>query len=264
MSLGSGGSELFFTSLGAGPNLLLLHPTPVDHRFWMPVAFHLKDRYRLTLPDLRGHGQSPAAAGVASMELLADDIVRLLDQLGIESAFFAGCSIGGYVLYELWRRVPHRIQALAFCCGKPQPDAEPNRSKRKETIRTILQNGTADFFDQTLQSLVTPTYRQREPERTAELRAMMDGMTSQTAIAIQQGLMERPDSVRTVKTISAPVLALAATEDQASTPAEMKVIQEVLPSSQYHLLPGTGHYAPYEEPGTVAQLLADFFGSVSI
>ncbi|HEY4052014.1 MAG TPA: alpha/beta hydrolase [Acidobacteriaceae bacterium] len=259
----SGGARLFFSTMGTGPDLVLLHPTPVDHCFWMPVAEKLAECYRITLLDFKGHGRSEAAGGVLSIEGLAEDVVRLLDALGIERAFFAGCSIGSYVLYELWRSAPARIRALALCCGKPQPDAEANRSKRKQTIEGIARNGTVAFFDQTLTTLLTPGYRQREPLKTAELRAMMSRMTAESAVAVQHALMTRPDSVPTVKTISVPVLALAGQEDQASTPEEMAVIHQLLSSSEYHLIPGTGHFAPYEKPDTVAAILESFFGKVS-
>jgi 3-oxoadipate enol-lactonase len=260
----SGGSRLFFSTMGTGPDLLLLHPTPVDHRFWRPVAEKLADRYRITLPDFRGHGHSQSTSGILTIERLAEDVLGLLDVLGIERALFAGCSIGSYVLYELWRNIPARIAALAFCCGKPQPETEAGRLKRKQTIESVAQNGTAAFFDQTLTNLVTPAYRKREPRRTAELRVMMDSMTAEAVIAVQKGLMERPDSVHTVKTISVPVFALAAERDQASTPAEMEVIHELLPTSEYHLLRETGHFAPYEKPEAVAGLLGEFFGRASI
>jgi pimeloyl-ACP methyl ester carboxylesterase len=259
----SGGARLFFSTTGSGPDLVLLHPTPVDHCFWMPVAEKLKERYRVTLPDFRGHGQSDAAAGILSMKSLGADVVRLLDASGIERAFFAGCSIGCYVMYELWRTAPCRIGALALCCGKPQPDAEANRLKRKQTIEGIRRNGTVAFFDQTLAALVTPGFQQHEPLKTAELRTMMSRMTAESAVAVQRALMERPDSVPTVKTISVPVLALAGQEDQASTPAEMAVIQQLLPLSEYHLIRGTGHFAPYEKPEAVAGILESFFGRVS-
>ena len=64
------------------------------------------------------------------MGQLAADILALIDHLELDDAVFAGCSIGGYVLMELWRRAPGRMRGLAIVCSKPQPDAEVNREKR--------------------------------------------------------------------------------------------------------------------------------------
>ncbi len=258
------GARLFSATLGGGPDVVLLHPTPVNHCFWEPVAAELSGRYRVTLPDLRGHGQSEAGEGIISMDRLGADVGRLLDEVGISHAIFAGCSIGGYVLYELWRRMPQRVDALAFCCGKPQPDTAGNRVKRSESIEKIRLRGAANFFDQMIDTLVTPEFRSCQPARVAELRAMMNAMGPEAVIAVQHGLMERPDSVPTVKTITVPVLALAGSKDPASTPEEMRVIPELLPAAEYHLLPDTGHFAPYEQPQVVSRILGEFFARVSV
>src|SRR5487761_1026447 len=88
------GARLFAVTLGTGPDVVLLHPTPVDHAFWLPVAEQLADRYRLTLIDLRGHGKSTAGVGVITMEKLAEDVHAVLQALKIQRAAFIGCSIG--------------------------------------------------------------------------------------------------------------------------------------------------------------------------
>ena len=264
MFYSSAGSRLFAATLGDGPDVVLLHPTPVSHGFWEPAAVELSGRYRLTLPDLRGHGQSEAGQGIVGMDQLGADVERLLDAVGIGHAIFAGCSIGSYVLYELWRRMPQRVDALAFCCGKPQPDAAATRAKRWETIENIRLHGPGSFYDQVVDTLVTPTFRSCQPAKAAELRAMMNTMEPETAIAIQQDLMERPDSVPTVPTITVPVLALAAAHDPASTPEEMSVIAELLPAAEYHLIPQCGHFAPYEQPQVVSRILGKFFARVSL
>ena len=259
MFYASGNIRLFYHALGNGPDLVLLHPTPVHHGFWLPVATSLATRYRVTLPDLRGHGQSDSGQGAINVSKLGEDIQRLLDAAGIGSAFFAGCSIGSYTLFEVWRRMPKRVRGLAFCCGKPQPDTDANRAKRAENIEKIKLEGTASFFDSMVQTLVGPTSQARHPERSRELRAMMNTMTPEAVIAVQQGLGQRPDSTPTIPTIKVPVLALAGGEDSGSTPAEMKVIHDLLPASTWHVLPDAGHYAPYEQPETVGRLLGEFF-----
>jgi 3-oxoadipate enol-lactonase len=258
----SGDARLFYEQQGAGPDIVLLHPTPVHHGFWLPVAALLNSGYRVTTPDLRGHGRSESGHGVINMARLGDDIERLLDAAHIEAALFAGCSIGSYTLYELWRRIPERIRALAFCCGKPQPDTAANRAKRTEDIEKIRLAGTAEFFDRMAHTLVGPTSRARHPERSGQLRAMMDAAGPEAIIAVQQGLAQRPDSVPSLSTITVPVLALAGAEDPGSTPEEMAVVQQRLPRSAWHVLPDAGHYAPYEQPETVGRILRDFFDGV--
>jgi 3-oxoadipate enol-lactonase len=260
------GDKLFYTTMGSGPTVVLLHPTPVDHRFWLSVADVLALRYRLILPDLRGHGQSEAGEGPITVEKLAADTVRLLDHLGIYRAMFAGCSIGGYTLYELWRTIPSRMEALAFCCSKPQADDEAARAKRRENIALIEKSGAAPFIDATLQSVIGPTAHRRWPNKVAEAREMMLAVPAANLIAVQQGLAARPDSVATARTLRVPCCVLAAGEDPGSTPADMRLLAEQIRNggygAEYHEIPDAGHLAPFEQPELVARILRQFFDSV--
>jgi 3-oxoadipate enol-lactonase len=253
------GASLFAITLGSGPDVILLHPTPVHHAFWLPVAQQLADRYRLTLIDLRGHGQSSAGVGTITMARLAEDVHAVLAALGIRRAAFVGCSIGTYTLYEYSRRFPQEMAALVCTCGKPQPDSPANRDARRESMQAAQQpGGLARFFDRTADTLVGPTAQKHHPEIRATARDMMDTVSLQAMLAVQQGLMERPDSVPTLHTIHVPVCAIAAGEDQSSTPAEMRVIAEQAPHVEFHLVEDAGHYAPFEQPQTFASLIDDF------
>jgi 3-oxoadipate enol-lactonase len=262
----SNDAELFYTTLGEGPALVLLHPTPCDHRFWLELAGSLAGKYRVILPDLRGHGQSEAGQGPITIEKLGADVVRMLDALEIQRALFAGCSIGGYTLYELWREAPSRISALAFCCSKPQADTDVNLAKREEWIAKIRERGTGEFIEAMLESLIGPTARQRAPQKIAEAREMMQAVRPEAAIAIQQGLGARRDSVETARGIHVPCFVLAGGEDSSSTPADMKLLAESIRSggygAEFALLRDAGHYSPWEQPQMVGRLMRRFFDSV--
>ena len=265
-------AKLFYTEFGSGPPLVLLHPTPVNHEFWLPIAPTLAARYRVILPDLRGHGQSELgrelskAQAPLTMSRLGQDLEQLFDILGISEALFAGCSIGGYALFELWRRAPHRVRALAFCSSRPQPDSPANKAKRVQWIENLRQHGAGAFFDTMAQTLIGHSTRERGPAAQAQIRAMMQPTTAEAVIAVQQGLSVRPDSVPTAATITAPTCVIAAAEDDTCTPAEMKVLAEAVRNrgynSEYHEVPEAGHYAPWERPDLVAALLQRFFASI--
>ncbi len=262
----SDGVRLFYSVQGEGPAVVLLHPTPCDHRFWLGAAEALAAKYRVVLPDLRGHGQSEAGEGAITVERLGADIARLLDELRIQRALFVGCSIGGYTLYEIWRQVPARVQALAFCCAKPQADTDAGRLQREEWIAKIRDRGTDEFIDAQLDRLIGPTAQRRHPERAAEAREMMQMMTPTAAIEVQQGLALRPDSVETARGIRVPAFVLAGGEDPVATPADMKLLAETIRNggygAEYTELRDAGHFAPWEQPQMVGRLLRRFFDSV--
>jgi 3-oxoadipate enol-lactonase len=265
----SDGDRLFYRETGAGLPVIFLHPTPLDHDYWRPLMDELAG-VRAVAPDFRGHGQSELGAGLAlggfarapgaavlGMDRLAADVIALLDHLELERATFVGCSIGGYVLLELWRRIPERMEALAFICSKAQPDSEANLEKRATSIAQIAAQGTAGFFDGLAQTLIGASARERHPGIVAELRARMT-LTPRAAMAVQAGLAMRPDSMPTIETIDVPVLAIAGGEDSGITPAEMEAFNAAPGGCEFHLLPDAGHFAAYEQPQKVAALLAEW------
>jgi pimeloyl-ACP methyl ester carboxylesterase len=260
------GAKLAFSDSGSGIPVVFLHPTPLDGNYWRPVCDQIAG-IRAIIPDLRGHGASelgalPAGgfarvpdAPVLTMAQLASDVLALLDHLKLEKAVFAGCSIGGYVQFELWRLAPERMGCMAFVCSKPQPDAEPALARRAAIIAQAQAGETAKVFEGLAQTLLGATSRERHPRMVSEVRSRMT-LSSEALAAVQAGLAVRPDSVATVATIDVPVLAVAGGEDGAVTPAEMEALRSAPGGCEFHLLADAGHLAAYEQPEKVATLLA--------
>jgi len=194
---------------------------------------------------------------VLTMAQLAADVLALLDHIKVPKALFVGCSIGGYVLLEIWRQAPERVRGLAFVCSKPQPDAPENLKKRAATIAQARTGGSAALFDGMAETLIGETARKRRPEILSELRARMT-LTPEALVAVQAGLATRPDSVPAVATITVPVLAIAGGEDPGVSKAEMMAFHAAPGSCEFHLLPRAGHFAAYEQPQKLAALLAEW------
>ena len=270
------------SSAGEGTQtLVLLHPTPLDHRFWLPVADELVG-YRRILPDLRGHGRSPLgsapslldpAAPVLTIEQLAGDLVALLDTLEVKKAVFVGCSIGGYTLYELWRIAPKRVSGLVFCASKPQGDNDAERAKRGDWIARMeparlaaSSRPTPEFIEAMLTALLSEKTRRERPGLVAAVRLMMEQVEPGSVQAIQRGLGRRPDARATARTVSVPSCVIAGAEDASSTPADLSALHSMLKqagaSSSYHLLADAGHYGPFEQPSTVAGIVDTFCQSL--
>jgi pimeloyl-ACP methyl ester carboxylesterase len=267
----SAGAALHYFDEGHGTPVVFLHPTPLDHDYWRPMVAELGG-IRAIIPDFRGHGASelgsdlPAGgfsrvpdAPVLSMDLLARDVLALMDHLSLESAVFAGCSIGGYVVLELWRQAPQRMQGLAFICSKPQADAEPALQKRAENIAKVRAEGASAFFDSMANTLLGATSRARKPELVAEVRARMT-LSAEAVVAVQAGLATRPDSLPTVKTISVPVLSIAGGEDGSVSVADMEAFAAAPGGCTSHVIADAGHFAAYEQAAAVAAMFRDWSG----
>ena len=259
--------QLSYTDSGAGLPVVFLHPTPLNGDYWEPMIARLEG-VRAIVPDLRGHGDSqlgqklPAGAfasvpdaPVLTMAQLASDVVTLLDLLGVREAVFAGCSIGGYVLLELWRRAPERMRGLAFVCSKPQPDTVDNQQRRAAIIAQVRAEGVAKFFDGMAQTLIGAMAGQHRLELVAKARMQM-GLSVEALTAVQAGLAVRPDSVPTVSSIAAPVLAIAGGEDSSVSPVEMEAFCAAPGGCTSSVIHDAGHLAALEQPEKVAVLMS--------
>ena len=82
----SSDAEISYQEVGRGPDLVLLHPFPANHEVWTKVAETLASRYRILMPDLRGHGDSQPGEGPASMQKHAEDLLRLCQDAGVRRA----------------------------------------------------------------------------------------------------------------------------------------------------------------------------------
>src|SRR5208337_676837 len=160
----SGDAEIVYWTLGAGPPVVLLHPFPAHHEFWLPVAEALAARYRVILPDLRGHGESGVGEGPATMEKHAGDIARVMDDADIGRAPLVGVSIGGYALFEFWRRHRGRVAALGFWNTKAPADSAEARAGRLQAANDVLDRGTEPFFESMIPRLLGKTTRDTRPD----------------------------------------------------------------------------------------------------
>ena len=262
--LRSGDAEIFYEVRGNGPPVVLLHPFPSHHEFWYPVAAALESRYRLILPDLRGHGDSEIGEGPALMSKHAGDIAHVLDAAGIGKAAFVGCSIGGYILFEFWRRFRARVTALALCDTRPQGDTAEARANRLKSADGVLEQGTAPFIESMIPKLMGRTTVSTRPDLVDGARAMMRKMSAENISLVLRGMAERPDSVADLKTIDVPTLIVIGEEDMLSTVADGELMRQNIAGSLLKVVPKAGHYAAWEQAELVGTVLRQFLDEVAL
>jgi pimeloyl-ACP methyl ester carboxylesterase len=243
-------AEIFYDATGSGPPLVLLHPFPAHHELWLPVAKLLASRYRLIMP------------GPATMQKHAADIARVMDDAGVDRAPLIGVSIGGYAIFEFWRRFRDRLTALVLCNTKAQADAPEARAARLQTADDVLQRGTEPFFEGMIQKLVGESTRRSRPDLAEGALRMMRKMSAESVAGVQRGMAERPDSVATLNTITVPTLIITGDEDTMTGVPEAELMKQNISGSQLKVVAKAGHYSPWEQPEEVGRSLRQFLDSV--
>jgi pimeloyl-ACP methyl ester carboxylesterase len=258
----SGDADIFYWVIGNGPAVVLLHPFPVHHEFWLPIVDSLAGRYRLIMPDLRGHGESDVGDGPATMEKHAADIVRVMDDAGVGRAPLIGVSIGGYLLFEFWRSYRARVAGMVLCNTKAGSDNPEARAGRLQAANDVLEKGTEPFFESMLSRVLARTTRESRPDLVDGALRMMRKMSPQDVVQVQHGMAGRPDSISTLKTINVPSLLVTGDEDPMTGLAEAQLMRQNITGSEMIVIPKAGHYSPWEQPQQAARILRQFLDRV--
>jgi len=258
----SGDAEIVYWTLGDGPPVVLLHPFPAHHEFWMPVAETFSARHRLILPDLRGHGESSVGEGPATMEKHAADIAHVMDDANVGRAPLIGVSIGGYVLFEFWRKQRSRVAALGLCNTKAPADSPEARAGRLQAASDVLERGTEPFLESMIPRLLGKTTRETRPDLVDGAMRMMRQMSPDDIAQVQRGMAARFDSIDTLKTINVSTLLVTGDEDILTGVHEAELMRQHIPGSQLRVIPKAGHYSPWEQPEEATKLLRQFLDAV--
>lgn len=254
----SSDAQLFYEVVGNGPCVVLLHPFPLNHNFWAAIATQLSSRYRLIIPDLRAHGDSELGDGPAIMQKLADDLARLCREEKTGKAMFVGVSIGGYLLFEFWRRYREQVAALVLANTRAGAETPESKAARLQAADRVLREGTAGFIEEMLSRLLSQATRTNRPDIVNAARKMMQTMSPDDVAEVQRGMAERPDSVTTLATIDVPTLLIAGEEDSVPL-GEFELMRQRIAGSELRVISRAGHYAALETPEEFGHLLWGFF-----
>ena len=255
-------AEIVYWTLGEGPPVVLLHPFPANHEFWLPIAGALSTRYRIVLPDLRGHGESGVGEGPAIMEKHAADLARVMDDADVSRSPLIGVSIGGYILFEFWRQHRARVAALGLCNTKAPADGPEARAGRLQAATAVLEHGTEIFLQAMIPRLMGKTTVETRPDLVDGVLRMMRQMSPEDIARVQRGMAARPDSVDTLKTINVPTLMVTGDEDILTGISEAELMHRHIAGSQMRVIPKAGHYSPWEQPEEAIKVLRQFLDAL--
>ncbi len=233
------------------PMVVLSNSLGSTPAMWFRQLPALTERLRVVRYDHRGHGRSPVPPGPYELADLGADVLALLDRVGVERVHWCGLSLGGMVGMWLAINAPERIDRLVLCCtsaklGPPSMWAERAATVRAEGVDAVADAGIGRWL--------TAGFIEREPEITAQVRAMLaatpaEGYAGCCAVIEHMDLLDRLGEIR------APTLVVAAAQDPAAPPEHGERIAAAVPGARFALIDDAAHLAAVEQPDAVTDLI---------
>ncbi|WP_165224601.1 alpha/beta fold hydrolase [Aquisphaera insulae] len=248
----------------SSPILVLLHGFPLSRAMWDGQIEALGSVCRIIAPDLRGHGESDAPDGVYAMDEMADDVIELLDAMGItQPVVLGGLSMGGYVALSLVLRYPERVCGLMLMDTRAAADTPETARGREETARTVLHEGDGHSMIETMiPRLFSKSTREKLPHKVGAMLAVMERTSSQGIAGALRGMAVRPDRRDDLSKITVPTLVLVGEDDAVSPVDEAREIAGRIPQARLVVIPGAGHLSPFENPTATNAAILGFLAEL--
>jgi pimeloyl-ACP methyl ester carboxylesterase len=243
---------------GDGPALLFVHGFPLNHTMWNAQIEEFTTAHRVIAPDLRGFGQSAVTAGTVTMEQHADDLVAILDKLGVEKTIYCGLSMGGYIAWQFAHKFSDRLAGLVLCDTRVIADTDEVRDGRFAMAEAALADGPATVAETMLPKLVGPDAKANQPDVVDAIREMIMTTAPDGIAAALQGMAHRSDMTDSLDQIVVQTLVIVGEYDEISRAEEMRGIADAIAGSQFIEIPTSGHMTPMENAGAVNDALRDF------
>ena len=244
---------------GMGIPLLFIHGYPLSRRIWKPQLEGLSDIASLISVDLRGHGASYPFEAPYTMDLLADDCKRLIDDLPIKTPILVcGLSMGGYVTMALFRRYPHIFRGMILTSTRSGSDSPEARLNRDAAINNVREHGVSFIVDNILPKMVSPVTLSSKPNLVDTIHDIMMETSVQGVVGALQGMRDRPDSTPLLPQINCPVIIIHGADDQLIPIHEAESMTLQIPDSRLIAIPEAGHLPNLEQPEKYNHAIRDF------
>lgn len=236
------------------PLLVFSNSLGTDFRIWDTVVERLQANYRIVLYDKRGHGLSEATPAPYRLSDHVEDLGALLDHLGIGRAAVVGLSVGGLIAQGLAALHPEKVAALVLCdtAHKIGTDALWN-----DRIKAVTQNGIASIADGIMQRWFTATYRSPDNADFVGYTAMLT-RTDVDGYAGTCAALRDADLTESTRALDVPTLLMVGDQDGSTPPDLVRSTADLIRGSEFRIVEGAGHLPNIEQPGAVAELIANF------
>ena len=250
------GINIIYTDEGQGLPLVFVHGFPLNRDTWRKQIEALLSSYRVIAPDLRGLGESETGTGMPTMDLFADDLHELLQQLHSDPVVLIGHSMGGYVALAFARQFPEFLRGLVLVSTKAGNETLLGAVGRRAMAKKVEAKGLKAVVDAMAPKMLTAS---NDDERMAEqVREFMAPSKPEGVIGALLAMAERPDSTAMLASIAVPTLVITGADDILIPPKESEKLAKGIRGAQLKVIPHAGHLVALEQPDEFNRALEEW------
>jgi 3-oxoadipate enol-lactonase/4-carboxymuconolactone decarboxylase len=236
-----------------GPVVAFANSLGTTMALWDREVALLSGGFRVLRYDLRGHGGSAAPPGPYTMGQLGEDLVGLLDALGIARVSLCGLSIGGMVALQVAGAHPERVERLVVACSAP---ALPPASSWRDRAAAVRAGGVSPLTEALFSRWFTPEVRAARPSVVTAVGEMLATCDPEGYAACCEAIAGSDLGPR-LGAISAPTLVIAGNDDPVAPPMVGLEMARAIGDASFVTLAGAAHLAHLNQPERFASALVD-------
>jgi pimeloyl-ACP methyl ester carboxylesterase len=239
---------------------VLLHAFPIGASLWEPQLRNVPEGWRFIAPDLRGFGGSTELDTItnASMADYAQDVIDLLDELGISRVVIGGASMGGYAVFAFLPAAGDRVDGVILANTRAGADSPESRANRRSMLAMLDREGPSGVALEMMPRLLGKTTHETNPQIEAFVRRLIKKQSTAAIRTAIHRMMNRPDSTPLLSRITVPTLVITGEEDILIPVDESRSMANAVTGATLVLVPRAGHLANLEQPDAFNTALHEF------
>ena len=252
------GTEYDLVGPQDAPVIALIHGLGLTRATWSGHLDALSEQYRVLNYDLAGHGQSALPEGEVTLRTFSEQLIHLMDHLGIASVAAVGFSLGGMINRRVAMDHPERVWALGIL-NSPHERGEEGQALVEQRAKDTSAGGAEATIEATLARWFTEEFRTSSPDAVANVRAGVLANDPETYAkcrwVLANGVVEL---IRPEPPIATPSLVMTCEHDTGSTPDMSHAIASEIAGAETIIVPDLQHMGLVEQPDLFTVPILDF------